>query len=81
MERSRDGGKGLARDTRVRWALEEVASLLVRARAAFSATSSASISAETVASVGTGDGKAALPVIAVTMLRAYVMRAGTEMGR
>jgi glutathione S-transferase len=25
FERSPDGGKGLARDTRVRWALEEVA--------------------------------------------------------
>jgi glutathione S-transferase len=27
FERSPDGGKGLARDTRVRWALGEVASL------------------------------------------------------
>ncbi len=27
FERSPDGGKGLARDTRVRWALEESASL------------------------------------------------------
>ena len=26
FERSPDGGKGLARDTRVRWALEEAAS-------------------------------------------------------
>ena len=26
FERSPDGGKGLARDTRVRWALEEVGS-------------------------------------------------------
>jgi glutathione S-transferase len=27
FERSPDGGKGLARDMRIRWALEEVASL------------------------------------------------------
>ena len=36
FERSPDGGKGLARDTRVRWALEEVAPL-VYARIALSA--------------------------------------------
>jgi glutathione S-transferase len=28
FERSPDGGKGLSRDCRVRWALEEVASLM-----------------------------------------------------
>lgn len=28
FEKSPDGGKGLARDTRVRWALEEVDSLM-----------------------------------------------------
>lgn len=31
FERSPDGGKGLARDTRVRWALEETAQLAINA--------------------------------------------------
>ena len=35
FERSPDGGKGLARDTRVRWALEEVDAARGEARPAY----------------------------------------------
>ena len=52
----------------------------VRASANASADWSAVMPAVTVASVGAGDGYDGLPVIAVTTLWAYVMRAGTVLG-